>query len=55
MELDASSKHFKQVVSVCEEDVLRMEFSGKETLLMLGVPELSGESYSRFRCYFMPF
>lgn len=55
MELDASSKHFKQVVSVCEEDVLRMEFSGKETLLMLGVPEQRGESYSRFRCYFMPF
>ena len=55
LELDASSKHFKQIVSVCDEDILRMELSGKETLLMVGVPERDGESYSRFRCYFMPF
>lgn len=55
IEVDASSKHFKQIVSVCEEDVLRMEFSGKETLLMVGIQDQNEEKYSRFRCFFMPF
>jgi len=55
IELDASSKHFKQIVSVCDEDVLRIEFSGKESLMMVGILDQNEEKYSRFRCFFMPF
>lgn len=55
LDLDISSKHIKQAVSVCDEEQLKIEFSGKDSLVMVGVLDRENESYSRFRCYFMPF